>query len=69
MLRHIAAAEVVLEFTNLYKHIQTIFQVLKLRFQAYLTLYIKLTRWVKLNNLIFNIIYRSIKYEFIDILN
>lgn len=42
MLRHIAAAEVVLEFTNLYKHIQTIFQVLKLRFQAYLTLYIKL---------------------------
>ena len=29
MLRHIGAAEVVLEFTNLYKHIQTIFQVLK----------------------------------------
>ncbi len=27
------------------------------------------TRWVQLNDLIFNIIYRSIKNEFIDILN
>ena len=31
--------------------------------------YSKLTRWVKLNKLIFNIVYRSVKYEFIDILN
>ena len=28
-----------------------------------------ITRWVKLNKLIFNIVYRSVKYEFIDILN
>ena len=29
----------------------------------------RVTRWVKLNKLIFNIVYRSVKYEFIDILN
>ena len=34
-----------------------------------LTVLLKLTRWVKLNKLIFNIVYRSVKYEFIDILN
>ena len=37
--------------------------------QGSIYVFIILTRWVKLNKLIFNIVYRSVKYEFIDILN